>query len=467
MDESDFEISRRQFLRRALEAGVTAGATGLVGAACDGRAPTGDSGGRDSALLDTDRFDATDLHGAEAGNDAADATDTLDAADIREIYGEISKPPFVQNGEMGGARLRFETSTSTPLEVRLQRRGGSSVEKMAQTSTREVDYMWPPTEDFPVQPDHPDEPGTYTVQEAQFDNLEPGEEYTWVIHVGEGKQVEGTFTASPPRGAEFSFAFVGDTMQPKAFEIGKLMHGRRPDVFLHGGDIQYQTNPRMDTYNGLFEAFADLFSIAPAHFCVGNHEHEDHNEFELFYRRLFAADRGSKPVNFHGFDYGGIRFLVLDSEGDFSQGSMQYNWLDQQLRSAEMNPSVRFSVVAFHRPYFTFSNSFPDFATRDVFHPLFKKHSVPLVLTGHNHCYEHFEADGVHYVVEGGGGAILYWPNDNRDEVLAKRPGDEKLRKSFEKTHGALFATVQSDGTIDIERESLSGETTDSFTVGA
>src|SRR5262249_18067928 len=40
--------------------------------------------------------------------------------------------------------------------------------------------------------------------------------------------------------------------------------------------------------------------------------------------------------------------------------------------------------------------------------PLFVRFHVTLVLTGHNHDYEHLEIGGIDYVVSGGGGQTAY-----------------------------------------------------------
>lgn len=461
MSDDETELTRRQFLDSMLRVGLAAGATGFTGVAC-----------RDDSPTAKDTFDSAMgemLDGASDLGEMTDISDTTDIEDIRdiqEIYGQLSKPPFMQIDDTGeSARLRFETFTQRPLEVRLESSGGMGTEKKAHTSTQQVDYRWPPGEDFPIQPDQPDKPGEFTVQEVGFDRLKAGEDYEWIIHLGEGKQVTGDFRAPPPRGAAFEMAFLSDTMHPKSADVGKLLAEGNPDVLLHGGDIQYQTNP-LDTYNALFSALADVFKLAPTHFCVGNHEQEEHDEFDLFYRRLFAARRNSKPVKYHGFTYGGVRFLVLDSEDDFQKGSKQYQWLEKELSSAQSDSEIRYPVVAYHRPFFTFSESSPSFSTRDVFHPLFQKYGVRLVLNGHNHCYERFEADGITYVVDGGGGASLYFIDASKSEVLAERPEDENRHKASERSHGALFGRVNSDGSIDFVRKSIDGKKSDEFSVG-
>ena len=46
--------------------------------------------------------------------------------------------------------------------------------------------------------------------------------------------------------------------------------------------------------------------------------------------------------------------------------------------------------------------------------PEFEKYKVAAVLSGHNHLYEHFLVNGIHYFTFGGGGAPLY----DVDEVV-------------------------------------------------
>ena len=40
--------------------------------------------------------------------------------------------------------------------------------------------------------------------------------------------------------------------------------------------------------------------------------------------------------------------------------------------------------------------------------PIFTEGKVQLVVSGHDHDYQHHVANGIHYIVSGGGGAPLY-----------------------------------------------------------
>ena len=459
----DDDWSRREFLQAAGQMGLAVGAGGWI-AGCDPDKSGGDAGDTAAGAIDTGDTAADTL--ADAA-DSGDLGELMDAADIREAFDPITKPPFLQIGD-GEVELRFETSMADPLAVRLTGDGSEPVEQTPQTTTREVDFRWPPADDdgeSPFESDLPDQPGTYTIQRTSFDDLTPGADYQWAIDRGDGETVEGSFRAPPQPSDPFSFAFFGDTMLPNSAKVGSLVAEQAPDLVLHGGDIQYQSNP-FDTYTGLFNSFTDTMALAPMHFCVGNHEEEGQNEFELFYERIFAARPKGSPVRYHSFDYGGIRFVMLDSEATFNEGTDQYRWLEQTLADAESDSDIAFPVVAFHRPFFTFSKSAPSFQTRQVFHPLFQQYGVPLVLTGHNHCFERFEADGITYIVDGGGGAGLYPPDYNKDSVLKSHPDDADYRKASDFSHGATFASVAGDGTMELHRLDIDGMEVDRFQIG-
>ena len=85
-----------------------------------------------------------------------------------------------------------------------------------------------------------------------------------------------------------------------------------------------------------------------------------------------------------------------------------------------------------------------------------------MVICGHVHGYERFVVDGIHYVTDGGGGALTYDLDENREDVEAARPGESDLRVVAERTYGCMEIVV-ADGTVLVTRTNVDGETTDSF----
>lgn len=121
----------------------------------------------------------------------------------------------------------------------------------------------------------------------------------------------------------------------------------------------------------------------------------------------------------YAFGFGNTFFIAFDS--NIPDDETQFAWVSGQLDRLDR---VRFPniVMFYHHP--AFSSGPHGGATvernaasiRDKWNPLFRKHHVRLLLTGHEHLYEHWverytDASGPHridQIVSGGGGAPLY-----------------------------------------------------------
>jgi len=392
-----------------------------------------------------------------------------DMATVPDMMSEaiaFSKPPFVQLTGDGRARLRFETRSEQALEVSLKKRGGASTEFLATTQLDELDFEWPPGA-LAKSADIPDVSGLHNLQEVAFADLEAGATYEWIVHRGQGVEATGSFKAGQDPSAALSLGWISDTMFPRATDSALALAGAAPDVILHGGELQYMTN-QLDTWNGIFHALSPLTSIAPFHSCIGNHEYEGLDEFEAQYKRLFGGHGyDASTVDYTYIDVAGVRMLLLNSEIELAApDSPQHRWMRARLAEVQDDPALRFAVVAFHRPFFTFSKSRPNFGARDRLHPVFQQYGVPLVFTGHNHCYERFEVDGITYVMDGGGGASSYDPNAHLDDVIAERPSDRDLRLIAERSYGVTLARIEPDSTIQVTRYKADGGVTETYSIG-
>jgi acid phosphatase len=103
----------------------------------------------------------------------------------------------------------------------------------------------------------------------------------------------------------------------------------------------------------------------------------------------------------------GAEILVLDSNR--WSDSTQRRWLARTLKQF----NVPLTVVVFHHPPYSVGTVHDShLGVRDSWVPLFQRHGVDLVLSGHNHLYERSQVRGIDYVVTGGGGAALYGCGD-------------------------------------------------------
>jgi len=390
---------------------------------------------------------------------AGPAGDTGDTGGHSPPLLELSKPPWVQLLGPGQARLRFETREARALPVTLLLPDGGTVQASPTLRQDELDYAW----DFGLDNVLPDEPGLYVLQEVIFQDLQAGELYAWQIDQGGGVVLQGSFRAPVAAGDPFRLGWLADTMAPVNADTAAVLAAAAPDLFVHGGDIVYQTSPT-DTWNGLAANLASLTSSCAGLVTVGNHEFENSDEIHVMFDRLLMPQGDAAGPRHCAIDLGSYRLLVLDSESEGAGLSAdvegQWEWVAAQLAQVEADPDLQFAIVMMHRPMFTGSKYWvADPTTRDERHAMFRDHGVRLVLCGHVHCYEHWLVEGVHYVVDGGGGALTYDPDDGMAELQKTRPEEAKLRVTAFRTQGVSVVDVASDGSFVLQRLAASDGT--------
>jgi hypothetical protein len=138
---------------------------------------------------------------------------------------------------------------------------------------------------------------------------------------------------------------------------------------------------------------------------------------------LIPPDGATRRLNgypTYAFGYGNMFVLAFDS--NIAADSTQFAWAKAQLAGLDRKryPNI---VAFFHHPAFSSGPhggsivERPTAAIRDLWMPLFRKHGVQLLVTGHEHFFEHWVeryrgADGttrrMDQLVTGGGGAPLY-----------------------------------------------------------
>jgi hypothetical protein len=306
-----------------------------------------------------------------------------------------------------------------------------------------------------------DEAGDYTVHEAIVDGLTPGEPVDWSIQTpDEGVVWEGSFRAPPGPGMPCRIGWLSDTMTPFSDGPVLALAAFAPELVLHGGDIQYRSQPS-DTWSGASRTFEPLTDTAPMHFAIGNHEFEGSAEESSMFDRLYGGQGAAGQGRYHAFSFGAVRVVMLDSEtSGFVEGSPQLAFLDAELAA---HAHV---IVGFHRPLFTLSKHAPsDLSARQLLHPRFVAHGgVKLVLSGHAHCYERWDVQGVIYVVDGGGGAAIYDPTERAESVELARPGETARQLVADGSHGATVIDVDASGAVTVQRVDVDGRLVDEFT---
>ena len=144
----------------------------------------------------------------------------------------------------------------------------------------------------------------------------------------------------------------------------------------------------------------------------------------------------------YAFGYGNTFFVAFDS--DIPGDETQFAWVKSRLEGLDRRRYVNVAMFFHHPP---FSSGHHGGATleqqaaaiRSKWMPLFREHHVRLLLTGHEHLFEHWverytDESGPHRIdeiVSGGGGAPLYaytGEPDLRDYLKAGAPEKVSLQ---------------------------------------
>lgn len=207
----------------------------------------------------------------------------------------------------------------------------------------------------------------------------------------------------PTGGARF--VVVGDLGtggedQRKLAAVMCRLHDAEPfDFVVTTGDNVYPSGSSEDFQSHFKDPYGCLTERGVRwHASLGNHDVETAGGILEIDDPAFGM-----TGRYYAWRLGPVRFTMLDSN---TLEPAQLDWLDARLERARAAP---WSVVVFHHPVFSggakHGNS-PGFDA--LLGDRFARSGVDLVLNGHEHLYSRAAADGVTYVVTGGGGAGLY-----------------------------------------------------------
>jgi DNA-binding cell septation regulator SpoVG len=117
---------------------------------------------------------------------------------------------------------------------------------------------------------------------------------------------------------------------------------------------------------------------------LGYHDTQDGAAKMNQYINSFQLD---KP--YYSYDYKKVHFLIMASQSDYNVGTDQYNFVIQDLKNASQNKDIQWTVVTSYGPFYTSPSTHKaEKDLRDIYHPIFEKYNVDLVLQAHNHNYQ-------------------------------------------------------------------------------
>ncbi|MEE4312570.1 MAG: PQQ-binding-like beta-propeller repeat protein [candidate division KSB1 bacterium] len=160
----------------------------------------------------------------------------------------------------------------------------------------------------------------------------------------------------------------------------------KPDFIINTGDLTEFGSAREFR---LYRQIADSAEIRMIH-LPGNHDTRWSNVGKKRYIEFLG------PL-YHSFDHKGIHFIILDSSLLFQQfghiSQDQLRWLENDLKRTGLEIPV---VIALHHPIML-DETYID--NESALFQLIKDYNVILVMTGHGHRNEHWNINGIDFVM--------------------------------------------------------------------
>ena len=245
-----------------------------------------------------------------------------------------------------------------------------------------------------------------------------------------------SINSSVEQSTDFNFVAAGDwSCDEQAKTTSNNMIATNPELILALGDLSYTKTG--DCWLNIAKPFGDKMKIV-----LGNHDVAEGapKSLPIQYEKSYHLDS-----TFYSFNQQNVHFLIMNSEIPFDKNTPQFSFVNSDLSKASSDSNIKWIIVSFHSPMYT-SKSHHTALTdlRDIYHPLFDKYGVDLVLQGHNHNYQrsfpikfnsqtpsnpiisdsskntYNSPDGEIYVIAGTGGRGIY-PLENKESFISNQ----------------------------------------------
>lgn len=228
------------------------------------------------------------------------------------------------------------------------------------------------------------------------------------------------------------FMVYGDTRDGHDIHrrLVALMMKEKPDFIIQTGDLVRRGNQN-DLWKIYDDITGDMRKAIPVYPSRGNHDVGGTG-----YEERVTAPFTSGNKLYYSFNKGNSHFIALaiDENTDYKPTSPQYKWLEKDL--ADAHKKARHIFVFFHVPPYSIGSHGSDLDVREAMCPLFEKYGVQVVLNGHDHLYYRTRRNGISYIVSGGGGAALYYPDPAKGAI----EGDK-----WERVHHYVRCEIKGD----------------------
>jgi acid phosphatase type 7 len=291
------------------------------------------------------------------------------------------------------------------------------------------------------------------VEKTTLTGLTPNTRYEYEVPGHEA--AKGSFKTPPAAGdpAPYRFFLYGDTRTRHDVHrrvMNEVLKQPSPDFILQSGDMVAD-----GTDSSLWPIFFgiehDLLRQTVFNPSLGNHERNTD-----YFRNFFQHD-----ASHYSFDWGNGHFIIINSDIANVSASKrerdafwaeQTRWLEEDLASHQ-GAEYRF-VIAHHPPFTAVQRREGDNPHMTALVPMFEEYHVSAALFGHDHNYQHYLKNGIHYIISGGGGAPLYDVNTPPEGITQKVVSIEN------------FVIVSVDGkTAHVKAIAIDGSTIEEFDI--
>lgn len=235
--------------------------------------------------------------------------------------------------------------------------------------------------------------------------------------------VEYVFGSTAGDNLNFNFVAAGD------FGCGKNanrtitnMLAKEPEVVIGLGDLSYQK-----TADCWFHVVSPLDTDGRLKIAIGDNEMYPAKFTE--YMNHFNMD-----IPYYSFDYGNVHFLSMATAKNrvipYNETSEQYAFIKDDLEKAHENKSINWIIVYSFRSFYSSNTTHPGLdELHDLYHPLFDKYGVDVVLQAHNHNYQR-----------------TYPINFNETRAFTPIITDRETENYEYDTKGPIFVTIGTGG---------------------
>lgn len=245
----------------------------------------------------------------------------------------------------------------------------------------------------------------FHVEKTTLTGLTPNTRYEYEIPGVTG--AKASFKTAATGQTPFQFVAYGDNRTRPAVHqrvIDAIVAHGIPDFILQSGDLVADGDDS-NLWTTFFSIEKNLLRQTAIFPALGNHEHNSRNYYDIFQR-----EKG-----YYSFDWGNAHFAVINSDINnvskiesvrAAYWEEETHWLEEDLK-AHQTADYRF-IACHHPPFTAVASRQGDNPHITALTPMLEKYNVTAGFFGHDHNYQHYLKNGIHYIVSGGGGAPLY-----------------------------------------------------------